>query len=60
MVLTRGPCRIAEWSMSGTTKEELISKRLTSDHRPVHATIALGAAAVKLDVEEDATDSLGS
>ena len=46
--------------MSGTTKEELISKRLTSDHRPVHATIALGAAAVKLDVEEDATDSLGS
>lgn len=46
LALTRGPCRIGQWSL-GATREELVGRSLPSDHRPLHATILLGASAVE-------------
>ena len=39
--LTRGACRVSEWRLGGS-HEELISRTLPSDHRPLHATLRLG------------------
>ena len=41
LVLTRGACRVCEWSLGGT-HEELVRRALPSDHRPLHATLQLG------------------
>ena len=44
LALTRGACRVGEWSL-GATRDELLARSLPSDHRPLHATLLLGSSA---------------
>ena len=42
-VLTRGDVEVKEWSLGGSV-DELVSRKLPSDHRPLHATLVLTRA----------------
>ena len=48
-VLTRGACQVREWSLGGRHADLVEGKlsNLASDHRPVVATLELGAAALE-------------
>ena len=43
MALTRGACHVGEWTLGGN-HDDLIARRMTSDHRPLHATVHVGEA----------------